>query len=98
VNDFTWFSSQTDGQDHAVLDVAFAEARLRGVDYAALCGHVVWPAPLWAPPGHRCARCTTINASRCAPAAPTSGASGDATGPFRPSWGRRSRGGGPRVA
>ncbi|GDY30852.1 hypothetical protein [Gandjariella thermophila] len=101
MNDFTWFSSQTDGQDHAVLDVAFAEARARGIDYAGLCGHVVWPAPLWAPPGRRCARCTAITAARSAPVDASTGAnggSGGEPGRFRPTRRRRRRGGGPRVA
>lgn len=95
MNDFTWFSSQRDGQDHAVLDVDFAEARARGLDYAGLCGHVVWPSPLWAPPGRRCARCTAITAARRRQAPDTEQV---AEPERRAGWLRRLLRGGPRVA
>lgn len=48
-----------DGQAHDVTDESVAAGRRTG-GYQALCGHIVVPAPMAAPVGRPCERCTTI--------------------------------------
>lgn len=48
---------QRDGREHLVTDEAAAVGRHNG-EYEALCGYVLLAAPMVAPVGRRCARCT----------------------------------------
>jgi hypothetical protein len=53
----TWFTSQTDGVDHAVTDEAFFFERPAPT---SICGVGVPLTPMTVPPGPRCARCTVL--------------------------------------
>ncbi len=50
---------RVDGQAHDVTDESFAASQRTG-EYQALCGYVVSAAPMVAPVGRRCARCTAV--------------------------------------
>ena len=53
-----------DGRCHAVPDSELAiGATQRGGHYAALCGHVVTPAPMVAPDGELCPVCAERDAA-----------------------------------
>lgn len=53
-----------DGHCHSVPDEELAIGIThRGGQYAAVCGHVVTPAPMVAPDGVRCPRCAERDAS-----------------------------------
>ncbi len=49
-----------DGQAHDVTDASVAAGKRTG-EYAALCGYVVSAAPMVAPVGRRCVRCTAVS-------------------------------------
>lgn len=55
-----------DGQAHDVTDESVAAGQRTG-EYAALCGHVAVAAPLVAPVGRPCARCTAVSKPTTAP-------------------------------
>ncbi len=55
-----------DGQADDVTDESVATGKRTG-QYAALCGYVVLAAPLVAPIGRRCARCTAVSTPTTAP-------------------------------
>jgi hypothetical protein len=54
-------TSTGDGHDHRVSDAALDEAGRSG-RYRALCGHLVFPAPLVAAPGPVCRKCAAVRA------------------------------------
>jgi hypothetical protein len=56
----TWLTS-TDRVDHAVTDEQFHDNR---PEPEAVCGAVIMLAPMEAPPGPRCARCTAFLTAR----------------------------------
>lgn len=53
----SWFTSQSDGREHAVRDESYALARNFGIDPGTVCGAVLLPMSLGQHPGRRCARC-----------------------------------------
>ena len=54
----------SDGRSHAVPDAELAiGATRRGGYYAAVCGHVVTPAPMVAPDGELCRACAERDAN-----------------------------------
>ena len=55
-----------DGQAHDVTDDNVAAGKTTG-EYTALCGYVVVAAPLVAPLGRRCERCTVVSTPAMAP-------------------------------
>ncbi len=56
-----WITSVLDGRDHAVIDGPTGTDLGQG-QYPALCGHVITPHALAAPPGRRCQHCVvTVN-------------------------------------
>lgn len=52
----TAMTSVRDGREHAVADSEFVPSR-RGGRYLALCGHLVVPGSMAAPPGRPCPGC-----------------------------------------
>lgn len=54
-----------DGQAHDVTDESVAAGKRTG-EYAALCGYVVSAAPMVAPVGRQCGRCTAVSTSTTA--------------------------------
>ncbi|MDQ3579949.1 MAG: hypothetical protein M3443_20600 [Actinomycetota bacterium] len=55
----TWISSSIDGREHAIGEEEIAGGRWqRSGVYRAMCGSVVVPTALTAPPGRRCQRCS----------------------------------------
>lgn len=59
----TWITD-VDGPDHAEHAVADEELTGRLGRYTAVCGSVVHPAPMAAPPGWRCMRCVMFLRAR----------------------------------
>lgn len=53
----SWFTSATDGREHAVTDEEYAQARAAGTDPEAMCGEIMMPTPLMAEIGRRCGSC-----------------------------------------
>ncbi|WP_134664045.1 hypothetical protein [Amycolatopsis sp. CFH S0078] len=62
----TWFTSGADGYSHAVTDEEAGRGFQLGADPEAVCGHVVTPVPLAAPPGRGCPRCELYLRARAA--------------------------------
>ncbi|MFI9387035.1 hypothetical protein [Kutzneria sp. NPDC052558] len=56
-----WFTSESDGVDHAVTDEEFTEHR---PEPEAVCGALVALGPLESSPGPRCPRCVAFLAAR----------------------------------
>jgi hypothetical protein len=55
-----------DGQAHDVTDESVGAGKRTG-KYVALCGYVVLAAPMVAPVGRPCARCTAVSTPTTAP-------------------------------
>lgn len=53
----SWFTSATDGREHAVTDEEYAQAREARTDPEAVCGATMLPTSLTAKPGKRCLSC-----------------------------------------
>ena len=58
---FTTWMTSTDRVDHAVTDEQFAANR---PEPEAVCGQVIYLAPMETPPGPRCARCIAFLTAR----------------------------------
>lgn len=54
-----WMTCVADHREHALLDQPPADWRSTDT-YPAVCGHIVTPDALIAPPGRRCSRCLAV--------------------------------------